>query len=89
MKEYAGFEGGSAGLVDVKTGLDSVFKDVKADFQFARFLHGIRKAVKRRDVAENGRYIRWHENTDLGPQLISGSTRDCAAGPLRCVQFPG
>ncbi|GAK71056.1 hypothetical protein RRU01S_14_02800 [Agrobacterium rubi TR3 = NBRC 13261] len=51
-------------------------KQVKAGFQFARLLHGIRRAVKRRDVAENGRYIRWHENTDLAPQLITGSASD-------------
>ena len=85
MEEYAGFESGSAEVVKVKTGVDSGSKQVEAGIEFPVLLGGILKVVKRRYIAGNGSYICWHANTDLPPQMITGSTMRSAAGKTQYV----
>lgn len=85
MEEYAGFESGSAEVVNVKTGVDSVSKQVKTGVALPVLLGGILQAFKRRYVAGNGAYICLHANTDRPPQMITGSTMKSAAGKTQCV----
>jgi len=84
-EEYAGFESGSAEVVNVKTGVDSVSKQVETGKVLPLLLGSIQTAAKRRYVAGNGAYIRFHANTDRPPQMITGSTMKSAAGKTQCV----
>ena len=70
----------------VKTGVDSVFKQVQAGFAHPVLLDGIFKALKRRYVAGNGAYICLHDYRDQSPQMITGSALKSAAGKTQCVR---
>ncbi|WP_234902480.1 hypothetical protein [Agrobacterium larrymoorei] len=89
IEEYADFESGSAEVVKVKTGADSGFKQVTAEFNSASSFGGIQAMTKRRYVAGNGTYICLHENTELSPQEVTGSTMESAAGETQCVRNRG
>lgn len=85
MEEYAGFDRGSAEVVNVKTSVDSVSKQVNARIEFVILLNTIMTTVRRRYIAGNGSYICSHAKTDLPPQTKTGSTFKSAAGKTQCV----
>ncbi|WP_245303723.1 hypothetical protein [Agrobacterium bohemicum] len=84
MEEYAGFEGAAAEVVNVKTDVDSVSKQVNAGVDVPVLLGTILTAVKRRYVAGNGAYICFHAKTDLSPQMITATLLKSAAGKTQC-----
>ncbi len=85
MEEYASFDRGSAEVVNVKTSVDSVSKQVNARIEFVVLLHTIMTAIRRRYIAGNGSYICSHAKTDLSPEAMTGSTVKGAAGKTQCV----
>ncbi len=84
MDDYAGFEGGSAEVVNVKTGVDSVSKQVNVGFQLPVLLGAILTEMKRRYVAGNGAYICFHAETVLPSQMIRAALSKSAAGKTQC-----
>lgn len=69
----------------MKTGVDSVSKQVNARKSGVFLLGTIMTAVRRRYIAGNGSYICSHAKTDLPPQTVPGSTLKSAAGKTQCV----
>ena len=86
MEEYAGLERGAAEVVEVKTGADSGFKQVKTGSFRQGLFGGIQAAIRRRDVAGNGTYTCAHEIADLLPLRATDSTLKAAAGTTQCVE---
>lgn len=84
MEDYAGFEGGSAEVVNVKTDVDSVSKQVNSGVEPPLLLGTILTAMKRRYVAGNGAYICFHAETDLPPQMITAALLKSAARKTQC-----
>ncbi|MEJ8307724.1 hypothetical protein [Agrobacterium larrymoorei] len=86
MEEYADIESGAAEVVEVKTGADSGFKQVKTESFRQGLFGGIPTAIRRRDIAGNGTYTCDHEIADLLPPRTTGSTLKAVAGTTQCVE---
>lgn len=86
MEEYADIKSGAAEVVEVKTGADSGFKQVKMGCSRQSLFGGVQTANRRRDVAGNGAYTCAHEIADLLPLRTTGSTLKAVAGTTQCVE---
>lgn len=72
-------------MVNVKTNVDSVSKQVNARIGPVALLDAVITAVRRRYIAGNTTYLCSHAETDLTPQTNPGSTVRRAAGKTQCV----
>ena len=74
-----------AEVVNVKTSVDSVSKQVNSRIEFVVLQSMTVAAVTRRYIAGKGSYVCSHAETDLLPQTNTGSTVKSAAGKTQCV----